>query len=30
MGHLILDGTLIDRDRVTGINGNGNDTWYSG
>ncbi|RKN15521.1 IS5/IS1182 family transposase, partial [Streptomyces radicis] len=30
MNHVILDGTLIPCDRVTGVTGNGNDLWYSG
>jgi len=30
LGHVILDGTLIDCDRVAGTNDNGNDAWYSG
>lgn len=30
MVHVILDGTLIDCDRVAGTNDKGNDAWYSG
>jgi hypothetical protein len=30
MAHVVLDGTLISCDRVTGTNDNGNDAWYSG
>ena len=30
MVHAILDGTLIDCDRVAGTNDKGNDAWYSG
>lgn len=26
----MLDGTLVDRDRVAGVTGNDNDLWYSG
>ena len=30
MSHLILDGTLIESDRVKGTTADGNDLWYSG
>jgi hypothetical protein len=29
MTHVILDGTLIESDRLTGVRGNGNDLWFS-
>ena len=29
MAHLILDGTLIASDRLTGVRENGNDLWFS-